>query len=124
MTIRIVVPAEDNGGLQAQVASHFGRAPYFAVVEIEDGEVRNTTTVPNTGEHLGGQGHPHENLLSLKPDVIVAQGMGPGGIQSFRNAGIQVLQTEPGKVKDVVEAFQKSELPELTAGCQHAHHHH
>jgi predicted Fe-Mo cluster-binding NifX family protein len=124
MTVRIVVPVEGNEGLQAQVASHFGQAPFFAVVELKDGKVQKTTAVPNTGEHFGGQGHPHENILSLKPDVIVAQGMGQGGLSSFRNAGVKVLQTGPAKVQDVVESFQKGELSELTTGCPHAHHHH
>lgn len=124
MATKLIVPAEGNEGTDAQVASHFGRAPFFTVVELQDGKVVNTKTVQNTGEHFGGQRHPHENLLSLKPDVIVAQGMGPGGLQSFRNVGVRVLQTAAGTVKDVVESFQKGELPELTAGCQHAHHHH
>jgi predicted Fe-Mo cluster-binding NifX family protein len=124
MEIRLIVPAEDNKGTDAQVAIHFGRAPFFTMVEMQDGKVVNTKIVPNAGEHFGGQGHPHEKLLSLKPNVIVAQGMGIGGLQSFRNAGIKVLQTGAGTVKDVVESFQKGKLPELTAGCQHAQHHH
>jgi predicted Fe-Mo cluster-binding NifX family protein len=124
MVIRILVPTEGNEGMEAQVAQHFGRAPFFTVVKLQDNKVIDTETVPNTGEHFGGQGHPHENILSLKPDVIVAQGMGPGGLQSFRNSGIKVLQTNAGTIKDVVECFQKGELPELTAGCQHAHNHH
>jgi predicted Fe-Mo cluster-binding NifX family protein len=119
---RLLVPVEDDEGLGAQVASHFGRAPYFMVIDFQNSQVKNILIEPNTGEHFGGQGHPHEKLLSLKPNIVVAQGMGPGGLQSFRNAGIQVLQTGPGKVTDVVESFQKSKLVELTTGCRDAHH--
>ena len=34
MTKRIVIPVEDDKGLEAKVAQHFGRAPYFASVEV------------------------------------------------------------------------------------------
>jgi predicted Fe-Mo cluster-binding NifX family protein len=119
-----LVPVENDDGLEAQVAPHFGRAPFFMVIDLQNSKVENIKAEPNIGEHFGGQGHPHDKLLALNPDVIVAQGMGPGGLQSFRNAGIQVLQTGAGKVKDVVESFQKGKLVELTAGCEHAHHHH
>ncbi len=114
---------EDNGGLEAHVAPHFGRAPFFMIVDLQDGRVENVKAEPNSCEHFGGQGHPHDKRLVLNPDVIVAQGMGPGGLQSFRNAGVQVLQTGAGKVKDVVEAFQKGKLVELVSGCEHSHHH-
>ena len=81
MTTRIVIPVENEAGLEARVAEHFGRAPYFAVVDLdENGKVVAVKTELNKGEHHGGTGHPHENLLALKPNVIVACGMGPGGL--------------------------------------------
>jgi predicted Fe-Mo cluster-binding NifX family protein len=87
MTKKIAIPVEDASGLEAKVAQHFGRAPYFAIVELS-GQNVNVQIQKNTGEHGGGNGHPHENLLVLKPDVIIACVMGPGGLQSFQNAGI------------------------------------
>ena len=38
MTKRIVIPVEDKSGLEAHVAQHFGRAPYFAVVDLDEKE--------------------------------------------------------------------------------------
>ena len=124
MTKRIVIPVENQAGLTAKVAQHFGRAPYFAVAELdENGKVLKVKTEPNTGEHMGGTGHPHENLLSLKPDVIAAFAMGPGGLQSFQNAGVAVLKADGTTVKDVLASFKEGKLPELQGGCEHAHHH-
>ena len=124
MTKRIVVPVENEAGLEAPVAQHFGRAPYFAVIDLSDtGQVLDVKTEANTGEHVGGVGHPHENLLALKPDVIVACGMGPGGLQSFQNAGITVLKATGNTAKAIVNSYLKGELEKLTGGCEHAHHH-
>jgi predicted Fe-Mo cluster-binding NifX family protein len=123
MTTRIVIPVEDEHGLEAHLAEHFGRAPFFTVFDFENGKISNIKTVPNTGEHFGGTGHPHENLLALKPSVIIARGMGPGGLQSFRNARVMVLKANADTVKEIVESFKQGKLTELTGGCEHAHHH-
>ena len=124
MTKRIVIPVEDERGLEARVAEHFGRAPFFAVVDLdENGKILSTKTEANKGEHHGGTGHPHENLLALKPDVIIACGMGPGGLTSFQNAGATVLKANANTVKDVVASFKQGKLETLATGCEHAHHH-
>ena len=124
MTKRIVIPVEDEGGLEARVAEHFGRAPFFAVVDLdENGKILSTKTEANKGEHHGGTGHPHENLLALKPDVIIACGMGPGGLTSFQNAGATVLKANANTVKDIVASYKQGKLETLATGCEHAHHH-
>ncbi|MCL4429575.1 MAG: NifB/NifX family molybdenum-iron cluster-binding protein [Chloroflexi bacterium] len=118
MTKKIIIPTENQEGLEAKVAQHFGRAPYFTVVELDNkGETVKIKAEANTGEHMGGTGHPHENLLALKPDVIAAYGMGPGGLNSFQNAGTTILKAEGETVKEVIDNFKDGTLKELTGGC-------
>jgi predicted Fe-Mo cluster-binding NifX family protein len=122
--MKIVIPVEDKTGLEAKVAQHFGRAPYFAVAELDEKrQIVKVETEANTGEHMGGTGHPHENLLALKPDIIIVQAMGPGGLQSFQNAGTTVLKAEGNTVKEVIGNFKDGKLKELAGGCEHAHEH-
>ncbi len=123
MTKRIIVPTEDTNGLNTAVAQHFGRAPYFTVVELDDnGNVTNVKAVENNGEHAGGVGQAHDNIIALQPDAIVAYGMGPRGLISFANAGIQVLKATADTVAEIVAAYKEGKLLALTDGCQHAHH--
>ena len=125
MPKRIVIPVEDKSGLDAKVAQHFGRAPYFAVIDLDEkGQAVNVKTEPNTGEHMGGTGHPHEQLHASKPDVIIAFGMGPGGLQSFQDSGVTVLKAVDATVKATLDSFNEGKLAELSGGCEHAHHHH
>lgn len=125
MTKKIIVPADNENGLESTLAQQFGRAPYFTIIELDENEqVVSTKTVVNTGEHMGGRGHPHENLLTLKPDVIVAYNMGPNGLHSFQNAGITVLKAEGDTVKDVMTNFKDGKLKELAGGCEHTQEHH
>jgi predicted Fe-Mo cluster-binding NifX family protein len=123
MPIKIVVPTIGRQGLNDNLAQHFGRAPYFTAVDLDDnGEVTNVKAVPNAGEHAGGVGHAHDNILDLKPNVIIVYGMGPRGLNTFQNAGISVLRTNADIVKEVVAAYKNSMLQVLTDGCADAHH--
>jgi predicted Fe-Mo cluster-binding NifX family protein len=124
MVKRIIIPVENESGLNAHVAQHFGRAPYFAVVELDEkGQALSVKTEPNTGEHMGGTGHPHDKLLALKPDVIIAFGMGPGGLHSFQNADVTLLKAVDATVQETIDSFKEGKLMELSGGCEHAHHH-
>jgi predicted Fe-Mo cluster-binding NifX family protein len=125
MTKRIMMPVEDEAGLDAQVAHHFGRAPYFAIVELDENQkTLKVKTEPNRSEHMGGAlGHSHESFLALKPDVVVAYTMGPGALSTFQNAGITILKATENTVKGNIESFKDGKLKELAGGCEHAHHH-
>jgi predicted Fe-Mo cluster-binding NifX family protein len=123
MSVRIVVPVEDANGLNARLSQHFGRAPYFAVVELsEDGNVLDLQMVSNKSEHFGGMGRPSENIMRLGPNAVITYGMGPRALGMFQNANIAVLQANKYVVKDLIEAYKRDELVELTEGCHHARH--
>jgi predicted Fe-Mo cluster-binding NifX family protein len=77
MISRIIVPTNGENGLDSQLAEHFGRAPYFTVVDLDtDGKVLSAKSMVNTGEHVGGTGLTHDNILGLKPNAIIVYGMG------------------------------------------------
>jgi predicted Fe-Mo cluster-binding NifX family protein len=123
MSIKLAIPVEDASGLNARLSQHFGRAPYFAVVELdENGKVLNLQMVPNKSEHFGGMGKPPEILMSLRPNVVVTYGMGPRALNMFQNVNIAVLQANKYIVQDIIDAYNRDELVELTEGCHHAKH--
>jgi predicted Fe-Mo cluster-binding NifX family protein len=123
LTDRVIVPAEDQKGLNARLAEHFGRAPYYAVVDFdENGEVADVKTVPNVGEHAGGIGFAHDHILEYKPNAIIVYGMGPRGLITFQDAGVAVLKANANTVGEVVAAYREDKLQELTEGCEQAHH--
>jgi predicted Fe-Mo cluster-binding NifX family protein len=124
MTKRIVIPTEDKSGLEANLAEHFGRAPYYTIVDVDEKNNNvGVRTEVNKGEHVGGTGHPHEHLLALKPNIFVVKGMGPGCLSSLQDAGINVLQATGTTVKEIVESFKEGKLNALAGACKHAHHH-
>ncbi|MFX0054021.1 MAG: NifB/NifX family molybdenum-iron cluster-binding protein [Candidatus Hermodarchaeota archaeon] len=121
MKRRLLFPCEDPSG--QYIAAHFGRAPYFVAVDLdESGAVMEKSVHPNTGEHTGGKGHAHSNVMSLDPNVVIVHGMGPRGLTSFQSRDIAVLQANSSLVDNLVDAYKRNELRELTEGCSQAHH--
>jgi predicted Fe-Mo cluster-binding NifX family protein len=121
VTTRILIPTQDENGIE--IAEHFGRAPYFAVVELDEiGTAIELKVHPNTGEHSGGKGHAHDNVLQHNPRAVIVQGMGPRGIRSFQSKNIAVLRANSRSVQELIHAFSQNDLEELTEGCADASH--
>jgi predicted Fe-Mo cluster-binding NifX family protein len=124
VNVRIVVPVSDEKGIDAQLSQHFGRAPFYAIIDLdEEGHVIGQGTIANTSEHFGGVGLPPDRILQLRPKALVTYGLGSKALKVFQDAGIAVLRTEANTVREVVNAYNNDELQELTQGCHHAHHH-
>jgi len=124
VNMRIVVPVSDDKGIDAQLSQHFGRAPFYAIIDLDEkGKVIGQGTIANTSEHFGGVGLPPDRILQLKPKALITYGLGPKALRIFQDAGVAVLRTEANIVRDVVTAYNNNELQELTEGCHQAHHH-
>ena len=123
MPERIAVPAASQDGLNAYLAEHFGRAPYFAVVDLnQNGEIVNVKTVPNVEHYTGRMGQPHDVVLNLQPNAIITYGMGRRGIASFQAVGIAIFRANANTVSEVIAAYKENKLQELTEGCHDARH--
>ena len=124
VNVRIVVPVSEEKGIDSQLSQHFGRAPFYAIIDLdENGKIIGQGTIANTSEHFGGVGLPPDRILQLKPKALVTYGLGSKALKIFQDAGVAVLRTEANTVKEVVNAYLSNELQELTQGCHHAHNH-
>ena len=113
--MRIIIPVNDESGLNAQICEHFGRTPYFTVIDLgENGQIIKQSSVSSSGEHFC---EGISFLLNLKPDFMIAHGMGQRVIQNFQNARIAILRTSANLVKDAIQQYTRGELVELTEGC-------
>ncbi len=109
------------------VSQHFGRAPYFKIIEIEDKKVKNEelrerqfrhSAHHHHGEHNGGGVGMREHHLKMISEisdcsVLIAGGMGAGAYQHFTSAGFEVILTDKKFISDIVDAFIKGELKNL-----------
>ncbi|MBW2095099.1 MAG: dinitrogenase iron-molybdenum cofactor biosynthesis protein, partial [Deltaproteobacteria bacterium] len=44
---RIAIPSMGPGGLDGQRSGHFGHCDVFTLVDVEGGEIKAVTTIPN-----------------------------------------------------------------------------
>jgi len=110
--LRIGVAAESNKGLDAEVSMHFGRCPYYAIVEADRGEIKQPVEIianPYASSH-GQPGQVPSFLKEQGIDVIIAGGMGPRAMGFFNQYGIKAITEGEGRVKEVVKGFLKGEL--------------
>jgi predicted Fe-Mo cluster-binding NifX family protein len=119
---RIAISAGDDNGLDSVVSPHFGRCPYFVLVDMEDGEVTTTSAVPNPyySQHQPGQvpGFVHSQGV----DVMLTGGMGGRAIAFFKQYGIEAATGATGTVRHALEQYVGYQLQEA-APCRESIEH-
>jgi predicted Fe-Mo cluster-binding NifX family protein len=121
--IRIAVPSELPGGLDAQRAGHFGRCACFTLVDLADGTVGEVEVLQNAPHTEGGCMSPVLALAEHNVDAVVVQGIGGRPLMGFNQVGIAVLQGVGAEVGESIEALLDGGLPQFTAehACGHQH---
>jgi hypothetical protein len=79
----IAVAAEDERGLDGEVSAHFGRCPYYVLVETNGDTVTGSRIVSNPYFEVHRPGVVPRFIRDLGSHVIIAGGMGPRAIEMF-----------------------------------------
>ena len=77
---RVAIPVDKDEGLKSNISKHFGKAPYFLIVDLDNGEIKNFQ-------------------LKLNPAVNYEQKRGLKTVEFLRNEDVDVLLFE-GEVKE------------------------
>lgn len=120
-SIRIAIPSELPGGLDAQRAGHFGRCACFTLIDVADGEVKEVEILQNAPHVEGGCMAPVLVLAEHNVNAIVVQGIGGRPLMGFNQVGITVLAGEGADVRTTVDSYLSGRLPEV--GMEHACQH-
>ena len=92
----IIAISTDSG----MVSAHFGRAPEFTFITIEDNKVLKKEIVPNPG-HTVGSIPQLVNQYGAK--FMIAGGMGRRAETFFNQFGIEVIVGIQGRIDDVIK---------------------
>lgn len=103
--MKIAITAETSQGLDSQVAQHFGHAPYFILVDVEDGAVTTTRDIANPFAEAHEPGQIPDFIAQQKAEVMVSGGMGGRAIEFFRQAGIKTATGATGTVRESLENY-------------------
>jgi predicted Fe-Mo cluster-binding NifX family protein len=115
------------------ISQHFGRAPYYVVVTVEDGKVVSKEKRDKAGhhtfaahreEHLApGERHGfdagaqirHASMMESIADcqVLIAGGMGWGAYESLKSLNIEAVVTDIKTIDEAVKLYLEGKLPNL-----------
>ncbi|MHC1783722.1 MAG: NifB/NifX family molybdenum-iron cluster-binding protein [Anaerolineaceae bacterium] len=116
------------------ISQHFGRAPYYQVLTIEEGKIVSRETRNKMGhnqfqnqpheEENHGAGHgmdagSHNKHMSMAEAIsdctaILCGGMGMGAYESMRRVNIQPIVTDLQDIDEAVKAFIDGKLIDHT----------
>jgi predicted Fe-Mo cluster-binding NifX family protein len=127
--MKIAVISDDG----QTVSEHFGRAPYYVVLTIEDDQVVSSETRPKAGHGVFvGQDRPsldargrhgygatsearHQSMAETIADcqALLAGGMGWGAFESLRSYGIEPVVTDVRDIHEAALRYARGDLPNL-----------
>ena len=117
---KIAFACEENKGLESEMSGHFGRCPFFMMVEVEGRDVKNVEAVVNPYFNGHVPGVVPQFINTQKANVMIAGGMGPKAIDMFNGFGIEVATGVGGKVGNVLQAYLDGRVSG-TVACAHDH---
>lgn len=120
--MRIAVSADNRNGLDSVVSPHFGRCPYFVLVDLDGDKVGEVREVDNPfyGNHEPGQVPGF--IASLGANVMLTGGMGGRAIMFFEQYGIEGVTGAYGTVRQSVERYRGGQL-KGAAPCKESQEH-
>ncbi|MFP3895849.1 MAG: NifB/NifX family molybdenum-iron cluster-binding protein [Anaerolineales bacterium] len=122
--MRIAISADDKNGLDSTISPHFGRCPYFIIVDVENHDIEQVLQVENPyyGAHRPGQ--VPEFIEEQGADVMLTGGMGARALQIFSQYGIEPVTGAMGTVRMSLEQYLGGELEGATSCATSQTHEH
>jgi predicted Fe-Mo cluster-binding NifX family protein len=107
--MRICIPMKST-----MVHNHFGKAPEFMLIYVEESRVLSKETITNPGREKGA-------VLELMPahgvTHVISGGMGARAKGILKEHGIIVMTGVLGSIDNAVDRFLKGELKSAEAPC-------
>jgi len=118
--MKIAVTASNNTGLESEVDSKFGRAGYFAIIDLDTEEVE---FIANTAaDSASGAGVKAAQLVADEEvEALISGRVGPKAFRGLDKAGIKIYSTTETTLQEVVVAYKDGNLTELDGPTNQGH---
>jgi predicted Fe-Mo cluster-binding NifX family protein len=119
--MKIAFASEDNQGLLGSLSAHFGRCPYYTIVDVEDKTVSNVQIIDNPYFTNHVPGAVPQFIKEQGAQVMIAGGMGPRALELFNQLGIEAITTGiQENLETILNAYLRGDISGAT-GCEHHH---
>lgn len=118
----VAIPAEDDSGLEAERSAHFGRAPFFVIARVEDGEVVESHAALNPPRDEVGHGYVAMMLAAAGVTDIITASIGPGMRTRLEMTGVRLWHdADSATAVRAIERLFAGELLPIADGDVHGH---
>jgi predicted Fe-Mo cluster-binding NifX family protein len=121
--MRVAISVEDSNGLNSRISHHFGRCPYFALVDLDGNDVQEVMIIDNPYYARHEPGMVPAFIREQGAQVMISGGMGRRAIAFFSEYGIQAATGAAGTVKLALDSYLRGEL-QGAAPCHESGHGH
>ena len=99
------------------ISAHFGRAAYYEVFTIENGEIVERHAVKKSNHqhvkidepHEQGHSHNHDHNSMMESildcNVLITRGLGMGAYSALRIRSINPIITDISQIEDAISAY-------------------
>ncbi|MGI5864452.1 MAG: NifB/NifX family molybdenum-iron cluster-binding protein [Myxococcales bacterium] len=106
--MKVCVPTNGDGGVTEEVCEHFGCAPFFTVVDTDDGSVSSFEN-PNR-EHAFGHCNPDASFAGQRFDALVLPKVSAHLAIRLHEMGIRVYLSTASTVREALDLLQAGKL--------------
>ncbi len=117
--IKAIIPVENIRGFKSKVYPHFGRAPYYVILKIENEQVEIEDFYLNQfldkSKHIGLS--VVKVLVNYDLDMLFTNKIGEISFYMLKENFIDIYQITDGNlsVNDVLEQYRQNNLPRIIA---------
>ena len=119
--MKIAFPVVENKGIDSSVHGHFGSAPFFVFVDLDQDSVDVFENPDKDHDH--GACNPMAALGGRQEDGVVVGGIGGGALKKLNNDGITVYRAVEGTVGETAAMIKAGNLPVFEPSQVCGHHH-
>jgi predicted Fe-Mo cluster-binding NifX family protein len=121
---KIAISVLDANGLDAPISPHFGRCPYFTLVEVVASEVQSVESVANPYFSNHQPGEVPGFIHSIGAEVMLSGGMGGRAVAFFRNYGITTATGASGTARESLNRYLNGDLAGAAPCAESVQHGH
>jgi cation diffusion facilitator family transporter len=117
-TLSAIIPVKDINGLDSKVHGHFGRAPYFVILRIDDNKTEIDDFYYN--EFVGEKTHIGvkviKAVIKYKLDLLFTARIGEISFYMLKDNFVDIYKIEKWlSVREVIEKYRDGQLEQITA---------
>jgi cation diffusion facilitator family transporter len=122
--ISAIIPVKDINGLDSKVHGHFGRAPYFAVLRLNNNNNNNNNNTEIEdfyfNEFLGEKKHIGvkviKAIIKYKIDLLFTSRIGEISFYMLKDNFVDIYKVEEdSSMRDIIKKYHNNKLEQITS---------